>query len=68
MDVIALNQIDPARIPDSVCARLCLGAAQMSMRHKDDPGREERYQKWLAERKSQKGGNRERSTQQRQCS
>ncbi len=54
MDVIALNQIDPAKIPMSIRARLCLGAAEMSMRHANDPGREERYQKWLAERKAGK--------------
>ena len=51
MDAIALNQIDPALIPDSVRTRLCVGAIQMSMRHMNDPGREERYQKWLAEQR-----------------
>ncbi len=50
MEAKALNRIDPAKVPDSVCVRLCMGAARMSMRHRDDPGHEERYQAWLAER------------------
>ncbi len=49
-----LNQIDPAKIPMSIRARLCLGAAEMSMRHANDPGREERYQKWLTDQKGKR--------------
>ena len=66
MEVIALNSIDPKAIPKSVCVRLCRGAIEMSMRHMNDPGREERYQKWLSEQKAGKDTKHERTVDQRQ--
>ena len=51
MNAIMLNQINPDKIPDTVRARLCRGAAEMAMRSRSDPEHEKRYQKWLEEQK-----------------
>lgn len=49
MKAVPLNSPDLSKVPDQVWTDLCGGAISMALRHRDDPGYKERFEKWLAE-------------------
>ena len=49
MEVLALNHVDLAAVPESVKVDLCMGAIEMVQRRREEPGYRERFEKWLAE-------------------
>ena len=54
MEISALNGIDLAAIPARVQTELCMSAIEMVQRHRDDPGYQERFEKWLADQARKK--------------
>lgn len=51
VEAAALNQVDLNKIPEAVQKDLCIGAIEMAQRHRTDPGYQERFERWKAERK-----------------
>lgn len=51
MEAAALNQVDLNKVPAAVQKDLCIGAIEMAQRHRDDPGYQERFERWKAEQK-----------------
>ena len=54
MEISALNGIDLAAIPARVQTELCMSAIEMVQRLRDDPGYQERFEKWLADQARKK--------------
>ena len=50
MEAAVLNRVDLSAIPASVGKDLCIAAIEMTQRSREDPGYQERYQAWSAER------------------
>lgn len=51
VEAAALNSVDLHKIPEAVRTDLCIGAIEMAQRHRSDPGYQERFERWKAERK-----------------
>ena len=54
MEVSALNRVDLAAIPARVQTELCIDAIRMVQRLRDDPGYQDRFEKWLADQARKK--------------
>lgn len=54
MQTTVLNRVDLSQIPESIQTDLCSGAIALVMRHRNDPGRRERFEKWLKEQQGNK--------------
>lgn len=51
MEATALNRVNLLAVPAPVKTELCMDAIEAAQRHRSDPDYQERYQKWLSERK-----------------
>ena len=51
VEAAALNSVDLHKIPEAVQKDLCIGAIEMAIRAREDPGYRERFEAWKAERK-----------------
>lgn len=49
MSAETLNAVDLKKIPAAVQTDLCLGALDLAIRRRSEPGYKERFEKWLAE-------------------
>ena len=50
MEAAALNQVDLNKIPEAVQKDLCIGAIEMAIRAREDPGYRERFEAWKRNR------------------
>lgn len=51
LEAETLNTLDLKKIPAAIQTDLCFGAIELAIRHRADPGYQDRFEKWLAEQK-----------------